>query len=557
VKTFPDFNIQIPSGATGEIDVSCPFCTPDRKKKFLKDLSVNVEKGTWHCHHCGENGGLGRNNGHTASPIPKSESDFVKPKYQWPQELSERAFNYLTEDRGISEAVLEKNKIGYEQGWVLFPYVKSGEVVNIKYRNNEKQFRQCKNAEKTVYGYDDIAETTIITEGEIDKLSVETAGFENSISIPDGAPSPNTKNYSTKFSFLENCKNRFDEVKKFIIAVDNDAPGKTLENELSRRLGLYRCFRVEWPEGCKDANECLIKFGAAKIKEVIDSAKPYPVDGIYWVEDLDIEGLYKHGSKPGIEIGWVAIDRLYTISQDSGELHIVTGIPGHGKSEFIDAMIVRLAESEGWSFGIFSPENYPLQGHASKLIEKHIGLPFRDEFNRRMTEQQMMEGRQWLSEYFSFVFPKEDSLTVESILELAKVLVYRKGIKGLVIDPWNELDHARPQGLTETEYISQALTKIRRFARNHFVHVWLVAHPTKLQKDSSNKYPVPSPYDISGSAHWRNKADNCIAVWRDVSPKNKEYLVEIHIQKIKKKYLGKLGMGKLKYEYSTGRYFDA
>lgn len=53
----------------------------------------------------------------------------------------------------------------------------------------------------------------------------------------------------------------------------------------------------------------------------------------------------------------------------------------------------------------------------------------------------------------------------------------RFGIRGLVIDPYNELDHQRPTYMTETEYVSQMLTKIKRFAQYHEVHVWLVAHP--------------------------------------------------------------------------------
>lgn len=147
-------------------------------------------------------------------------------------------------------------------------------------------------------------------------------------------------------------------------------------------------------------------------------------------------------------------------------------------------------------------------------------------------------------------------MTVDGVLKLAKALVFRKGIRGLVIDPWNELDHSRPSNLSETEYISQALTKIRRFARTHEVHVWLVAHPTKLPKQTDGKYPVPTPYDVSGSANWRNKADNCLTVWRDLSePHSRE--VQIHVQKIRFKEVGQIGMARLNYDILTGRYRDA
>ena len=109
--------------------------------------------------------------------------------------------------------------------------------------------------------------------------------------------------------------------------------------------------------------------------------------------------------------------------------------------------------------------------------------------------------------------------------------------------------------MTETEYISQSLTKVRRFARKYKVHVWLVAHPAKLRKLDNGNYPVPTPYDISGSAHWRNKADNCLTIWRNMNiPENS--LVGIYVQKIRFKEIGCLGKAELKYEYNTGRYYE-
>lgn len=106
-----------------------------------------------------------------------------------------------------------------------------------------------------------------------------------------------------------------------------------------------------------------------------------------------------------------------------------------------------------------------------------------------------------------------------------------------------------------TEYISQSLTKVRRFARTYGVHVWLVAHPTKLVKDTKGCYPVPTPYDVSGSAHWRNKADNCLCVWRDVA-QSECRVVDIHVQKIRFQEIGKPGKATLAYDYATGRYLE-
>src|SRR5439155_5534218 len=153
----------------------------------------------------------------------------------------------------------------------------------------------------------------------------------------------------------------------------------------------------------------------------------------------------------------------------------------------------------------------------------------------------------WLDLAFTYLSPVEDNMTIRHILDLAKIAIAEDpAIRSLVIDPWNELDHSRPAGMTETEYVSRALSEIRRFARSHEVHVFVVAHPTKLQRvknqtghDEASTYPVPTPYDVAGSAHFRNKADNCICVWRDVNDPTHE--TKIYVQKIRFAEGGKIG----------------
>jgi twinkle protein len=126
------------------------------------------------------------------------------------------------------------------------------------------------------------------------------------------------------------------------------------------------------------------------------------------------------------------------------------------------------------------------------------------------------------------------------------------------MDPWNELEHERPSHMNETDYISDCLSKIRHFCKRHNIHIWVVAHPTKLQKattkEGKEQYPVPTPYDVSGSSHWRNKAFNCLSIYRD--PASSDNTVEIHVQKIKYKKNGRVGKATLFYDRLTGRYSD-
>jgi twinkle protein len=483
-----------------------------------------------------------------------------KPQYQVSDPRDKTLDWFLV--RGIPGSVVLRNKITTGKVWmpqveaevdcIRFPFIRNGEVVNIKSRDAKKNFRQESGAERIFYGMDDVTGSTmIIVEGEIDKLSLEVAGFLNTVSVPDGAPSPKAKDYTSKFDFLENCEEWLEKIETIILAVDADDPGQVLQEELARRLGKDRCKLVQWPEGCKDANEVLVTHGSEMLRDKISQARHYPVEGIFEITDLQkqILNLYRDGSEGGLSPGWPSVKELYTVRP--GEWTLITGIPGHGKSEFLDAILVNLMWSN-WRFAIFSPENQPLQLHVAKLMEKVAGLPFHRGVTKRMDENSVKEGMGLLNNVFTFILPPEDEITIDGILSRAKTLVLRKGIKGLVIDPWNELDHKRSGFLTETEYISQALSKVRRFARAYGIHIWLVVHPTKLQKNAEGDYPVPTPYDCQGSAHWRNKADNCIAVYRNM--KNDD--VEIHVQKIRFKEVGKVGMVPLKYDKVTGRYSD-
>lgn len=563
MKTFEDFDIQIPTDRTGEVATTCPKCAPHRQKNpNAKCLSVNADKGVWHCNHCDWSGTLKSGADNPSNPYAWTPKVFRRPEYEAPVSASDKMLEWF-KGRGIPAKVVNRNRISTGTVWmpqveaevtaIRFPSYRDGEVINIKSRDHQKHFRMESGAERILYGMDDAAghDTLIIVEGEIDKLSIETAGFINCVSVPDGAPAPETKNYTNKFSFLEGCDEFLSGFKQIILAVDNDAPGQTLEEELARRLGRERCSRIQWPEGCKDANEVLVKHGRDMVKECIDAARPYPVAGLFEISDFaaDIDRLYEHGQESGVKTGWPSMDKHYRPAL--GQFTVVTGVPSHGKSEVVDALLVNLARNYGWSAAIFSPENQPLVLHFEKIAEKVIGKPFQG-FNK-MTLAEKETAKKWIGDRFIFILPKEDGLSVDSVLDLARVAILRKGVRSLVIDPWNELDHSRPSHFTETEYISQALSKIRRFAREHQVHVWLIAHPTKLKKENG-KYPVPTLYDISGSAHWINKADFGLTVWRDVLAEGSP--VQIHIQKVRFKSNGAPGLVELQYDRNTGRYSE-
>ena len=565
VKTFSDYGIDV-HGKNEQEETTCPRCSADRKPQNQKKpcLSVNHAKGKWNCHHCGRSGGLvtGWSDLKQERPTKMEYQPKVlkRPSYNAPAILHETALGYLKR-RGISEDVVKANKIGWGASFgsnygIQFPYYKGGQVVNIKHRSMSKEFRQEKDAEKVLYRFDEISkcqgDTLIITEGEFDALSVQVAGFDMVTSVPDGAPAVNTLQYSTKFNFLLSCENLFKHYKKIILAVDADDPGRVLEAELARRIGAEKCYRVKFPDGCKDSNDVLVKFGVDALRAVIKNAVPYPVEGIFTPKDYEeaVLNLYDLGVNRGVMTGWPILDQFYIVK--TGEMTIVTGIPASGKSNFVDALMVNLVESHGWSFAVFSPENWPVERHLQTLLEKFERKPFaKDGYHEsRMERKSVIEMLGIINNHFNFIVLDEGLLTVETILEKARIAVFRYGIKGLVIDPWNELDHVYAN-MTEAQYLSEKLTKIRRFARLNGIHIWVVAHPKNLVKDKDGVYKPPTMYEISGGAHWRNKADNGICVHR---PDYKNDITEIYIQKIRFKEVGRTGDVKLQYSRDTGTY---
>ena len=563
MKTYADFGIEVPAGSAGEIQTTCPECSSQRKKKTARCLSVNTDKAVWCCHHCGWSGSI--NDGGRQSPL----LHWQKPAYRRPDpmpatDLPGKVVEWFA-SRGIPETVLKRNQIGYGQVYmpqleahvnaIRFPYYRGDGLVNIKHRDGKKHFRLEVGAERCLYGVNDLGETTVIVEGEIDKLSLEAAGITACVSVPDGAPPPASRDYASKFSFLD--ADDLSGVREWIIATDSDEPGQRLEDELARRLGRDRCRRVRWPDGCKDSNDVLVKHGAAVLADCIEHAEPYPLKGVFSVRDLTskVRHLYEHGWERGVSTGWSSVDSLYTVR--AGEFTVITGIPGAGKSNWLDHLLVNLALLHGWGFAVFSPENQPIEDHLARLAEKWTNMPFGNGPTERMSIRELDAALEDLNAHFHFILDNEDDAqwTLDFILERAASLVFRHGIRGLIIDPWNEIEHQRPREITETEYVSITLKRIRTFARQKGLHVWVVAHPAKLYREKDGDYPVPSLYDISGSAHWRNKCDNGITIWRESGfDRNSE--VDIHIQKIRFKQVGKTGMVSLKFDKVTHTYRD-
>jgi twinkle protein len=243
------------------------------------------------------------------------------------------------------------------------------------------------------------------------------------------------------------------------------------------------------------------------------------------------------------------LDDKYRVSPS--EVTVITGVPNMGKSEWMDALMINMVQDHMWKFGIFSAENFPVKHHLLKLVGKFTGKAFWGD--DRLDEDTARTSMSILDDHIKFIGTQETDITIESILEQAKVLNYRYGLNGLIIDPWNTVEHKFRQGENETNYVSRVLASLNSFAKLYEIHIWVVAHPRKMENDNNRKPVVPSPYDISGSANWFNKSDNAITIHRH-KDEDEDY-VGVHVHKIRFQYKnGRPGMGKLNYDIKNGKY---
>lgn len=395
-------DIELKGRTTGTVKTTCPNCSHTRKKKKDPCLSVNLDKGAAKCWHCEEV---------SWREALEETKVYETPPQEWRNHtnLSDKLVEWF-KGRGITQKTLIAAKIteekqfipgaGKEMNCAVFNYFEGSNLINKKYRTAQKQFSQTKNAKKTFYGLNDIVDSSevYIVEGEMDKLAMLEAGITNCISVPNGANDLN--------DVFENCERYIKEVKEFIIAVDMDEPGKKLEQALIKRLGKHRCKRVHFHG--KDANDDLI---SGKLGTSLKNPEPYPVEGTYTANDVkvDIWKLYEHGhEKPLRPKGpeWEDFNKEFSILP--GQLTIVTGIPGHGKSNWLEWYILNLIHTNGLKASFFSPEHLPLADHHAQLAEKFIGRPFYNNTRsgRKMTPEELQSYQDWSSENIFLTAPE-------------------------------------------------------------------------------------------------------------------------------------------------------
>lgn len=547
-------------GFTSSSRENCPACSADRKKKNQKTLSITVKPDAtvYMCWHCGVSGGIKREKFYEAY---MSDSKITKIPTQLNSNVDQIQQFFL--GRGVDVPDLNVlpalttgrqyfNSLGGERDAVGFIYGDRDEPEAIKWRAIGDKAFTATGAARSFYGVDwlESEEELIIVEGECDVIALASIGIR-AVSCPNGAPAKVSQKRvdpeeDTKFSYLWEERERIEKCKKIILATDNDSAGEALAEEIARRVGRAKCWRVQFPEAVKDANDAVRSLGVEQTRAIFAKPIPVPLSGVYGAESYreTVKEIYDKGHGRGTSTGIESIDNLFTVAE--GQLSIVTGLPGSGKSEFIDQIMINLAKNHSWKFAVCSFENPPAM-HIAKLLEKTTSKPFYSGLAARMSDDEMDEGIGFIDKHFVFLESKDGAMaTIDSIIDRTRQAVMRLGVRGLVIDPYNYID----MGSDESEHtqISYMLSKIVSFAKAHGIHVWFVAHPQKMYARDDGSYAVPKGMNISGSAAWFAKADLGITVHRT------EDLTEVHCWKSRFKWVGQVGCQMIKYNTITGQF---
>ena len=528
IDKFNQYNLE-----AGKTQGVCPICSPDRKPKNekAKCASYDWDRGIGTCHNCSKTFQL-----HTYQRKGKSEKVYTKPTAAVTNPPSSKIIEWFS-TRGISEETLRELMVsegpefmpqtGKTENAIHFNYFIGDELINVKYRDGRKNFKLYKGAEKVFYNINSIVgfEYCIIVEGEMDVLALHEAGITNAISVPNGA----TLN-ANNLEYLDNCIDYFEDKQKIIIAVDSDAAGQALQSELVRRLGSETCYIATFDD-CKDANEYLIKYGKEALSQRISRAKPVPLENVTTFRDIEDEvtDFVRNGFKPGFQVGLENFDSIF--STYTGQFITVTGIPSSGKSDFVDQMVIGYNANYGWKTAYASPENTPTYLHAHKLMRKTWhGMPGVEDIKTEKWDQ--------IADHVNdnYFFIDMERYTLDSVLRKGAELVKRKGIKCLVIDPFNKVRDNDASGDVNV-YTLEYLSKIEIFAKKYDVLVMVVAHPTKMYKDSKGNIEEPTMYNIKGGGEWYDASYHGLLVHRNYEDKT----VKVKVLKCKFQNLGENG----------------
>jgi twinkle protein len=446
--------------------------------------------------------------------------------------LSEQHATWLEDVRKIPcEIAAEMGVVSVDRN-IAFEFRRNGALQYRKIRietEDGKSFRRDRqNAPSCLWNEDCLSEPfspetpLIITEGEFDALSWAAAGVTHVVSVPDGAQLAKRGDgqiiieEDTAFKYLwdgNSLKKPLAGFKKIILSTDNDEKGMILRDELAVRLGRARCWFVEYPDGCKDANEVLVRHGVDALLQMFEGAKPLVPSKLVHFSDIP-----RRANRVQYSSGWAILDAHLRLQFP--ELMVVTGSPNSGKSTWTLNYVANLARIHGIKTAILQFEDdvdrnrEDLENYAKAWMAPGNTTPIKD-------------ADEWIDSMFRTIAPAEenDAYDMAWLKSSIQEAAMRHDCRVVLIDPFNEIEHLWKVNETEAQYTNNCLRDLKKLARQLQIAIIIVTHPTK---SGGSPKPVAewSLYDVAGSAAWNNKADHGVIIWRE-SPKHADTYVKV------------------------------
>ena len=522
----------------------CPYCNGSERDK--KTFSINMNTGQFQCFRssCGEKGNMVRlakdfnfplSNGYDPGAITKKARFWRRFEKKEPKP---KAVEYM-ESRGISRAITEKYGITCRNDndqVLVFPFVNERGILQmIKYRSIDPERKGSKEwSEKDgisiLFGMNQCNfenKTLIITEGQIDSLSVAECGFENAVSVPTG------KNGFTWYPICFDFMHRFEE---FIVFGDNENGQITLLEEIYVRLkrtGTIKYVNPDDYQGCKDANELLTKKGKDAVINAIENAVPVPNKRIKEVADIVAESL---DNKPKFSSGFKSLDNVIGGGFYFNDLVILTGERGDGKST-MGSQFITQALAQGHNCFVYSGELS--EGEFKNWVDRQIVGPGyvrheKEDYYVDKLDSARVSG--WMRHKFYLMNDDSginDDEEQESLMKTLESAVYQYDCKVIMID---NLMTAIEDDMASDLYRQQSkfIKELVSFARTTGTFILLIAHPRKR---------VGKDFDldaIAGSGNIPNLAHVVLRYFRPNKDQDGELPCDRRIAVLKNRHNGKL-----------------
>lgn len=513
----------------------CPFCKGGQHSDKYT-FSVSLRTGQYNCLRgtCGEHGGFVSLAKAFNFPLDFGTQAPMKKEYKrLPQKkitdivVRDTAIEYM-KSRGISEDTVRKFGITSQKDnpdILSIPFFDwNGELTFIKYRNTKyrkgdggsKEWCE-KGAKPILYGIpfvDYSNKTLVITEGQIDSLSLYESGIPNAVSVPMG---------KNNYDWINLCWDFLCEFSEIVVFGDHENGEVTLADELNRRLKkhIIKVVKAEDYHGLKDANDIFRTYGADALKTAVSNAAPVPVNHIVSLADVKAMSV---GDIPHFKSGIAELDGVIG-GLFEGQYILLTGKRGEGKSTFMSQLVCE-AIDQGINTLVYSGElpntmfknwlDIQLAGR-NYLLKRTLDTG-KEYYEVPLGIQNCINN--WYRDRV-FVVDNSEFQDGEDLFDILEAAIYRYGIRFVCID--NLMTVVDCDGKSDY-YLSQTATvnKVKSLTKRTGCTVLMVAHERKQAASDTND-------QVSGTANITNLADVVIAYRRNKTGGG--YDAEIEISK--------------------------